>query len=102
MACGLDPEKCHLLIQSQVPEHTELAWIFNCVTPIGEVERMTQFKDKSRQHKANINVGLMDYPVLQSADILVYKAGFVPVGEDQVQHIELSREIARKFNASLR
>jgi tryptophanyl-tRNA synthetase len=99
MACGLDPEKCHLLIQSQVPEHTELAWIFNCVTPIGEVERMTQFKDKSRQHKANINVGLMDYPVLQAADILVYKAGFVPVGEDQVQHIELSREIARKFNA---
>jgi tryptophanyl-tRNA synthetase len=99
MACGLDPEKCHLLIQSQVPEHTELGWIFNCVTPIGEVERMTQFKDKSRQHKANINMGLMDYPVLQAADILVYKAGFVPVGEDQVQHIELSREIARKFNA---
>lgn len=99
IACGLDPEKCHLLIQSQVPEHTELAWIFNCVTPIGEVERMTQFKDKSRQHKANINMGLMDYPVLQAADILVYRAGFVPVGEDQVQHIELSREIARKFNA---
>jgi tryptophanyl-tRNA synthetase len=99
IACGLNPEKCHLLVQSQVPEHTELAWIFNCVTPIGEVERMTQFKDKSRQHKANINMGLMDYPVLQAADILVYQAGFVPVGEDQVQHIELSREIARKFNA---
>jgi tryptophanyl-tRNA synthetase len=99
MACGLDPDKCHLLIQSHVPEHTELAWVFNCVTPVGEVERMTQFKDKSRQHKSNINMGLMDYPVLQAADILVYRAGFVPVGEDQVQHIELSREIARKFNA---
>jgi tryptophanyl-tRNA synthetase len=98
LACGLDPEKCHIMIQSHVPEHTELGWVFNCVTPIGEVERMTQFKDKSRQHKMNINVGLMDYPVLQAADILVYKAGFVPVGEDQVQHIELSREIARKFN----
>jgi tryptophanyl-tRNA synthetase len=99
IACGLDPEKCHILIQSHVPEHTELGWIFNCVTPIGEVERMTQFKDKSRQHKSNINMGLMDYPVLQAADILVYRAGYVPVGEDQVQHIELSREIARKFNA---
>ena len=99
IACGLDPAKCHLIVQSHVAEHTELGWIFNCLTPIGEVERMTQFKDKSRQHKANINMGLMDYPVLQAADILVYKAGFVPVGEDQVQHVELSREIARKFNA---
>ncbi len=98
LACGIDPGKCHLFIQSHVPEHTELAWVFNCITPVGEVERMTQFKDKSRQHKSNINLGLMDYPVLQAADILVYKAGFVPVGEDQVQHIELSREIARKFN----
>jgi tryptophanyl-tRNA synthetase len=99
VACGLDPLRCRLMVQSHVAEHTELAWIFNCLTPIGEVERMTQFKDKSRQHKANINMGLMDYPVLQAADILVYKAGFVPVGEDQVQHVELSREIARKFNA---
>ncbi len=99
IACGLDPLRCHLMVQSHVAEHTELAWIFNCLTPIGEVERMTQFKDKSRQHKANINMGLMDYPVLQAADILIYKAGFVPVGEDQVQHVELSREIARKFNA---
>ncbi len=99
MACGLSPENCRLLVQSHVPEHTELAWIFNCVTPIGELERMTQFKDKSRQHRANINMGLMDYPVLQAADILIYKAGYVPVGEDQVQHIELSREVARKFNA---
>jgi tryptophanyl-tRNA synthetase len=68
------------------------------VTPIGELERMTQFKDKSRQHRGNINMGLMDYPVLQAADILIYKAGYVPVGEDQVQHVELSREVARKFN----
>ncbi|OPY72689.1 MAG: Tryptophan--tRNA ligase [Syntrophorhabdus sp. PtaU1.Bin050] len=99
LACGLSPEKCKIFVQSHVPEHTELAWIFNCVTPIGELERMTQFKDKSKQHRANINMGLMGYPVLQAADILIYKAGFVPVGEDQVQHIELSREVARKFNA---
>jgi tryptophanyl-tRNA synthetase len=99
IACGLDPEKCHLQVQSHVPEHTELGWVFNSVTPVGEVERMTQFKDKAKQHKSNINMGLMDYPVLQAADILVYKAGFVPVGEDQVQHVELCREIARKFNA---
>lgn len=98
LACGLDPRKCRIMVQSHVPEHTELAWVFNCVTPIGDVERMTQFKDKSKQHRANINMGLMDYPVLQAADILVYKAGFVPVGEDQVQHVELTREIARKFN----
>ena len=98
LACGLSPEKCKIFVQSHVPEHTELAWIFNCVTPIGELERMTQFKDKSKQHRANINVGLMDYPVLQAADILIYKAGFVPVGEDQVQHVELCREVARKFN----
>jgi tryptophanyl-tRNA synthetase len=99
LAAGLSPDKCKIMVQSHVPEHTELAWIFNCVTPIGDLERMTQFKDKSRQHRANINMGLMGYPVLQAADILVYKAGFVPVGEDQVQHIELSREVARKFNA---
>ncbi len=99
LACGLTPEKSKLFVQSHVPEHTELAWIFNTVTPIGEVERMTQFKDKAKQHRANINMGLMDYPVLQAADILLYKAGYVPVGEDQVQHIELSREVARKFNS---
>jgi tryptophanyl-tRNA synthetase len=99
LACGLSPEKCKIFVQSHVPEHTELAWVFNCVTPIGELERMTQFKDKSKQHRANINVGLMSYPVLQAADILLYKAGFVPVGEDQVQHVELCREVARKFNA---
>jgi tryptophanyl-tRNA synthetase len=99
VACGLTPDRCKVFIQSQVPEHTELAWIFNCVTPVGELERMTQFKEKGKQHRHNVNVGLLDYPVLQAADILVYKAGYVPVGEDQIQHVEFSREIARKFNA---
>jgi tryptophanyl-tRNA synthetase len=98
-ACGLTPDKCSLFVQSHVPEHTELAWIFNCITPIGELERMTQFKEKAKQHRLNINMGLLDYPVLQAADILIYKAGYVPVGEDQIQHVELSREVARKFNA---
>lgn len=98
-ACGLTPDRSTVFVQSHVPEHTELAWIFNCVTPVGELERMTQFKEKGRQHRDNVNVGLLDYPVLQAADILLYKAGYVPVGEDQVQHVEFSREIARKFNA---
>ncbi len=98
LACGLDPEHCTLFVQSQVPEHTELAWIFNCLSPIGDLERMTQFKEKSQQHREDINMGLLDYPVLQAADILIYKAGFVPVGEDQVQHVELTRRIARRFN----
>jgi len=98
-ACGLTPDRCKLFVQSHVHEHTELAWIFNCVTPVGELERMTQFKEKGKQHRENINVGLLDYPVLQAADILIYKAGYVPVGEDQIQHVEFSREIARKFNA---
>jgi tryptophanyl-tRNA synthetase len=99
IAAGLDPERCILFVQSKVPEHTELTWIFNTVTPMGELGRMTQFKEKSQVHRDNINVGLFDYPVLQAADILLYKATAVPVGEDQVQHIELCREIARKFNA---
>ncbi|RPJ08990.1 MAG: tryptophan--tRNA ligase [Deltaproteobacteria bacterium] len=99
VACGLTPDKCTVFVQSHVQEHTELAWIFNSVTPVGELERMTQFKEKGKQHRHNINVGLLDYPVLQGADILIYKAGFVPVGEDQIQHVEFSREIARKFNA---
>jgi tryptophanyl-tRNA synthetase len=98
VACGLTPDRCTVFVQSHVPEHTELAWIFNCVTPIGELERMTQFKEKAKQHRENINMGLLDYPVLQTADILIYKAGYVPVGEDQIQHVELSREIARRFN----
>ena len=99
VACGLTPDRCTVFVQSHVPEHTELAWVFNCVTPIGELERMTQFKEKGRQHRENINLGLLGYPVLQAADILIYKAKYVPVGEDQIQHVELCREIARKFNA---
>ncbi len=99
IACGLDPGRCTLFVQSHVPEHTELAWILNTVTPMGDLSRMTQFKEKSRQHEDNINAGLFTYPVLQAADILLYKAVAVPVGEDQVQHIELTREIARKFNS---
>lgn len=99
LACGIDPEKATLFVQSEVSEHTELAWIFNSVTPMGELSRQTQFKSKAEQHLDNINVGLFTYPVLQSADILLYKANKVPVGQDQEQHLELSREIARKFNA---
>lgn len=98
IACGIDPKKTTLFIQSHVPEHTELAWIFNCVTPIAELYRMTQFKDKSERQEKNINTGLLTYPILQSADILLYKAEVVPVGQDQVQHVELTRDIARFFN----
>lgn len=98
IASGVDPEKCTIFVQSDVPEHTELAWIFNTITPIGELNRMTQFKDKSKQHNENINMGLMDYPVLQAADVLLYKGVAVPIGEDQAQHIELTRTVARKFN----
>ncbi|MCK4835303.1 MAG: tryptophan--tRNA ligase [Candidatus Aminicenantes bacterium] len=99
MAAGLDPERCIFFVQSHVPQHTELAWIFNTITPFGDLSRMTQFKQKAREHSDNINVGLFTYPVLQAADILLYKASLVPVGEDQVQHIELAREVARKFNS---
>ncbi len=98
IAAGLDPERCTIFVQSEVPQHTELAWVFNTVTPFGDLSRMTQFKQKSKEHSDNINVGLFTYPILQAADILLYKASAVPVGEDQVQHIELAREIARKFN----
>jgi len=98
IAAGLDPNRCTIFVQSYVPEHTELAWILNTITPMGHLERMTQFKDKSKQHRENINAGLFTYPVLQTADILLYKGEAVPVGEDQIQHIELAREIARKFN----
>ena len=98
LACGLDPQKCVFFVQSSVPEHTELCWIFNSLTSMGALERMTQFKEKSEQFRENINAGLFDYPVLQAADILLYKAGVVPVGEDQLQHLELAREIARRFN----
>lgn len=98
LAAGLDPEKCTVFVQSHVPEHTELAWILNTLTPIGELERQTQFKDKA-QRQESVAAGLLNYPVLQAADILVYRADMVPVGEDQVQHLELSREVARKWNA---
>jgi tryptophanyl-tRNA synthetase len=98
LAAGLDPERCTLFVQSDVPEHAELTWIFNTVTPLGDLQRMTQFKDKSRGQES-VSAGLLDYPVLQAADILLYRAGLVPVGEDQFQHLELSREIARRWNA---
>jgi tryptophanyl-tRNA synthetase len=98
LAAGIDPEKSVFFLQSQVLEHSELAWIFNCITPLGELQRMTQFKDKLKQHKENINAGLLTYPALMAADILIYKPMAVPVGEDQVQHVELARTIARRFN----
>jgi len=98
LACGIDPERATLFVQSAVPEHTELAWALASVTPFGELGRMTQFKDKSEHHPDNINAGLFTYPVLQAADILLYGATRVPVGEDQRQHLELAREIVRRFN----
>lgn len=98
LASGVDPEQCTLFVQSAVPEHTELCWIFNTVTPLGELERQTQFKDKASRQES-VMAGLLNYPVLQAADILLYRADGVPVGEDQVQHLELSREIARRWNA---
>ncbi|MBX2927714.1 MAG: tryptophan--tRNA ligase [Saprospiraceae bacterium] len=104
LAAGIKPE--YLFIQSLIPEHTELCWIFNCYTSYGQLSRMTQFKDKSKQNQessedAFISAGLLDYPVLQAADILVYKADYVPVGKDQEQHLELSRNIAQRFNAQV-
>ncbi len=98
LAIGVNPKKSILFAQSQVTGHTELAWIFNTLMPISELERMTQYKDKAKQNKHNINAGLFNYPVLQAADILLYKAEVVPIGEDQVQHIELANTILRKFN----
>ncbi|MCE0557174.1 MULTISPECIES: tryptophan--tRNA ligase [unclassified Motilimonas] len=97
-ACGIDPEKSALFVQSQVREHAQLAWVLNCYTQMGELSRMTQFKDKSDKHSNNVNVGLFSYPVLQAADILIYQADKVPVGEDQKQHLELTRDIATRFN----
>ena len=99
LAAGIDPSVCSLFVQSQVPEHTELAWIFNTITPLGELERQTQFKEKS-QRQESVNAGVLTYPVLQAADILLYRADKVPVGEDQVQHLELSRVVARRWNAA--
>ncbi len=98
IACGLDPEKCVLFVQSHVPQHAELGWVLNCYTMFGELSRMTQFKDKSAKHAENVNAGLFTYPVLMAADILIYQPDFVPVGEDQKQHVEICRDIAERFN----
>lgn len=98
IACGLDPERCTLFIQSHVPAHAELAWVLSCFTMFGELSRMTQFKDKSQKHTDNVNAGLFTYPVLMAADILLYQTDKVPVGIDQKQHVELARNIAQRFN----
>lgn len=99
LACGIDPAKSTIFVQSHVPEHAQLSWVLNCYTYFGELSRMTQFKDKSSRYAENINAGLFDYPVLMAADILLYQTNQVPVGEDQKQHLELSRDIASRFNA---
>ena len=99
IACGLDPEKNVLFLQSHVPAHSQLAWVLNCYTMFGELSRMTQFKDKSAKYSNNINAGLFTYPVLMAADILLYQPDFVPVGEDQKQHVEICRDIAQRFNS---
>ena len=98
LACGIDPKKCILFIQSDVKQHTELTWLLGSITPLGELQRMTQFKDKSKKHKEYINAGLLNYPILMASDILLYDADIVPVGKDQTQHVELTRNIAQKFN----
>lgn len=99
IACGIDPEKCTLFIQSHNSAHAELAWVLNCYTYMGELQRMTQFKDKSSRHADNINAGLFTYPVLMASDILLYQTEIVPVGKDQLQHIEICRDIAHRFNS---
>ncbi len=98
LACGIDPEKCVVFAQSHVPAHAELTWILNTITYPGELSRMTQFKDKSARHAENVNMGLMDYPVLMAADILLYGADLVPIGADQKQHLEIARDLAERFN----
>ena len=98
LASGIDPEKSIIFVQSAVKEHTELAWLLNIVTPVGDLERMTQYKEKSKKFKQNVNAGLLNYPILMASDILLYQTDLVPVGEDQRQHVELTRTIARKFN----
>jgi tryptophanyl-tRNA synthetase len=98
LAAGLDPKKCTIFVQSQVKEHTELAWILGTITPLGDLKRMTQFKEKIKENPKYVNAGLLNYPLLMAADILLYKTDLVPVGIDQKQHVELTREIARKFN----
>lgn len=100
LALGIDPQKSLFFIQSQVPEHAQLAWVLNCYTQFGELSRMTQFKDKSAAHADNVNAGLFTYPSLMAADILLYNADYVPVGQDQKQHLELTRNIAERFNGT--
>ena len=100
MACGLDPEKCNIFAQSHVIGHTELAWLLGCICPLGQLERMTQFKDKAKRQGQNVGAGLLYYPVLMAADILLYNAHAVPVGDDQKQHIEITRDLAQKFNTT--
>ena len=102
IASGIDPEKNTLFVQSQVPQHAQLAWIFNCVARVGWLNRMTQFKDKAGKNSENVSVGLFSYPTLMAADILIYLATHVPVGEDQKQHLELTRDIAQKFNSDFK
>lgn len=99
LACGIDPKKAKIFIQSENPHHTELAWILNCIAPFGQLERMTQFKDKSVKQQEGTTAGLFDYPVLMAADILLYDTGEVPVGQDQKQHVELTRDLAERFNS---
>ncbi|MCT6698847.1 tryptophan--tRNA ligase [Rheinheimera sp. 4Y26] len=99
LACGIDPQRSAVFMQSHVPEHSQLAWVLNCYTQFGELSRMTQFKDKSERHNNNVNAGLFTYPVLMAADILLYQANQVPVGHDQKQHLELARDVAMRFNA---
>lgn len=99
LACGIDPSRSHIFVQSHVPEHTQLAWVLNCFTGMGECSRMTQFKDKSQKYPENVNVGLFAYPILMAADILLYQADLVPVGADQKQHLELTRNLAQRFNS---
>ena len=98
LAAGINPEKSIIFVQSEIKEHTELCWLLNTVTPVGDLERMTQYKEKSKKFKANLNAGLLNYPILMAADILLYQTDVVPVGEDQSQHVELARTIARRFN----
>lgn len=99
VACGIDPEKSAIFVQSHVPAHAELAWVLNTLTYVGELNRMTQFKDKARRHSENLNMGLMDYPVLMASDILLYQTDLVPIGADQKQHLELARDLAERFNS---
>lgn len=98
MASGVDPEKSILFVQSQVPLHAELTWVLNSITYMGQLSRMTQYKDKSQRSEENLNAALFTYPVLMAADILLYQSDFVPVGEDQRQHLELARDLAERFN----